>query len=367
MGSEHIETIIIGAGQAGLSSAYHLTKRGREVLVLDALDRVGDNWRRHYDSLRLYSPGRIDGLPGMSFPGPATSFPTKDEIADFLEEYVERHQLTVRGGVWVRRLTRTGDRFVLETSNGTMTADNVIVATGTFGRPRVPEFAEGLDASIVQLHSSEYKNPSQLQPGPVLVVGAAHSGADLALEIAQAGHPTILSGRSTGELPLDIEGGLFQALSPLVSFVWRRVLSISTPIGRKMQPELRAHGGPLLRVKEADLAEAGVERLEERTTAVSEGKPVLADGRVMDVTNVVWATGFQQNFSWIDLPVIGEDGWPLEDRGIVDVVPGLYFTGLAFQHSFASMLILGAGADAEHVVNHLVARVASDDRNRAAV
>ena len=358
MGSEHIETIIIGAGQAGLASAYHLKQRGREAVVLEALERTGDNWRRHYDSLKLYSHARLDGLPGTPFPGPATNYPVKDEVADFLEAYVAEHDLAVRHGVWVRRLAHDGERYVLETSDGLLTADNVIVATGTFGKPKVPAFAADLDPSIVQMHSSEYKNPSQLQPGPVLVVGASHSGADIALEVAQAGHDTILSGRNTGQLPFDIEGGFFQTLTPVISFVWRKVLSLKTPIGRRMQ--LRNHGGPLLRVKEPDLLAAGVDWSQERTERVSaDGRPVLADGREVDVANVIWATGFKQNFSWIDLPVIGEDGWPLETRGIVETQPGLYFAGLAFQFAFSSMLILGAGQDAEFVVKHLDARMST--------
>lgn len=357
MNVEKIETVVIGAGQAGLATGYHLARRGREFVILDANARVGDNWRCHWDTLRLFSPARTEGLPGMRFPAPSMSYPTKDEMAEFLESYATRFDLPVRTGVRVSGVAREGDGYVVRTGGSSLLCDNVVIASGTFGRtPYVPAFASELDPRIRQLHSSEYKNPAQLEPGGVLVVGASHSGGDIAFEVASAGHPTVLSGAIHGELPFDIDGKAARVLFPVLFFLAQHVLTLRTPIGRKMRPKIRAHGGPLIRVKRVHLTAAGAELAEARTTGVSDGRPVLADGRVLDVTNVVWSTGFRQDFSWIDLPVTGGDGWPHERRGVVDASPGLYFTGLAFQYSFSSMLIGGVGRDAEHVVRHLTAR-----------
>jgi putative flavoprotein involved in K+ transport len=353
--TERVETAIVGAGQAGLATGYHLAKRDRPFLILDEQGRVGDNWRRHYDSLRLYSPARLDGLPGMPFPAAATVFPTKDQMADYLEEYQSAFGLPVRGGTTVGRVSRNGGGYVVDCGDLRVEAENVVVATGTFGRPYKPEFAADLDPEIVQLHSSEYRNRSQLRDGQVLVVGAAHSGADIAIDVAGT-HRTTLCGRDTGQLPFDIEG------KPALTVGWRvmsvlasRVLTLRTPIGRKMRPEIRGHGGPLLRFKRADLEAAGVERTTARVAGMRDGKPELDDGTVLDVENVIWCTGFKQRFDWIDLPVIGQDGWPEEERGVVESAPGLYFTGLAFQYAFSSMLILGAGRDAEYVAKHIAA------------
>jgi len=355
--TEHVETVVVGAGQAGLAAGYHLAHRRREFVILDAGRRVGDNWRCHWDSLRLYSPAYTATLPGMRLPAPRMSFPSKDEMADFLETYAARFALPVRTGVRVRRVSRQGDRYTVTTDTGTLTCDNVVVASGTFGRtPYVPDFAPSLAPGIAQMHSSAYKNPSQLVPGGVLVVGASHSGGDIAFEAASAGHPTVLSGR-THQVPFDIEGRAAGAIFPVLLFLARHVMTVRTPLGRKMRPQVRAHGGPLIRHRRADLEGAGVDMASERTVGVTaEGLPVLDGGRVLDVANVVWCTGFRQDFSWIDLPVTGDDGWPRERRGVVESAPGLYFTGLAFQYAFASTLVAGAGRDAEHVVRHLVAR-----------
>jgi putative flavoprotein involved in K+ transport len=354
--TERVETAIVGAGQAGLSIGYHLAKRDRPFLVLDEQVRVGDNWRRHYDSLRLYTPARLDGLPGMPFPASATTFPTKDQMADYLEEYASAFGLPVRGGTRVKLVSRNGGDYVVDCGDRCFEAKNVVVATGTFGRSYTPEFATQLDPEIVQLHSSEYQNPSQLREGPVLVVGASHSGADVAIDVAD-GHRTILCGRETGEIPFDIEARPALAVGwRVMSFLARRVLTLRTPIGRKMRPEIRRHGGPLLRFKRADLDAAGVERTTARVAGVRDGRPELDDGTVLDVANVIWCTGFKQELSWIDPPVIGQDGWPEEKRGVVESAPGLYFTGLAFQYAFSSMLILGAGRDAEYVAKHIAAQ-----------
>ncbi|MEU6876759.1 NAD(P)-binding domain-containing protein [Streptomyces sp. NPDC046712] len=351
---EHIETVVIGAGQAGLATGYHLAGRGLPFVVLDGNDRIGDNWRCHWDSLRLFSPARVASLPGMRFPAPPMSFPTKDEMADFLETYAATFGLPVRNGQRVQRVGREDGRYVVETDTTAYVCDNVVVASGTFGRtPYIPAFADALDPRITQLHSSAYKNPAQLRPGGVLVVGASHSGGDVAYEVGSAGHPTVLSGPIHGEIPFDIEGGPAHVIFPALWFLAQHLLTLRTPIGRKIRPEVRAHGGPLIRIKRADLSRAGVEMVPERTAGVRDGLPVLDGGRVLDVANVVWCTGFRQDFSWIDIPVTDDDGWPLEERGVVPSSPGLYFVGLAFQYAFASMLIGGAGRDAEYVVRHL--------------
>jgi len=356
MDTERHDTVIIGAGQAGLCVGYHLARRGREFVILDGNPRVGDNWRSHWDSLRLYSPARYDGLPGMRFPAPGWSFPGKDQVADYLAAYAEHFHLPVRGSTRVERLSRNGDGYRITTGGGELLAANVVVATGTFGRgPNIPPFARRLSPLIRQLHSSEYQRPGQLQDGPVLVVGASHSGADLAHEAALAGHPTVLCGRSTGQIPVRLEARTTRAILPVLWQLANHVLTMRTPLGRKLRPEIRSHGGPLLRIRSGDLAAAGVERVTERMTGVRDGLPELAGGRVLEVTNVIWCTGFQQDFSWIDLPVLGADGWPEEQGGAVTAAPGLYFAGLAFQRAFASMLVGGAGHDADLVARHLAA------------
>lgn len=358
-----IETVVIGAGQAGLSASYHLTRRGREHVVLDAGARVGDSWRSHWDSLRLYSPARADGLPGMRFPVPAASYPTKDQMADFLETYATRFDLPVRHGVRVEALDRVRDTYIVSTSAGVIEAENVIIATGTFGRtPYVPEFAADLDPAILQLHSNRYQRPDQLRPGPVLVVGASHSGGDIAYEVGPT-HQTVLCGHIHGEVPFDINSPAKHVLFPVLLFLAKHVLTMRLPVGPKMRAEIRNHGGPLIRVRRRDLARAGVELADARMVGVGDGRPLLDDGRVLDVANVVWCTGFRQAFEWIKLPVIGEDGWPLERRGVVESSPGLYFTGLAFQYAFSSMLVGGADRDAAYVVRHLDARARSSARD----
>jgi putative flavoprotein involved in K+ transport len=358
MASERVETVIVGGGQAGLAAGYHLKRLGREAVILDAGARVGDSWRTRWDSLRLYSPARNDGLPGMPFPAPATSYPTTREMGDYLEAYAQRFELDVRSETAVGRLLRDGDRYIVEAGATTIEAEGVVVATGTFQRPVVPDFASQLDPRIRQLHSYEYRSLDQLQQGAVLVVGAAHSGADIAFEAASA-HPTILSGRHTGQIPASIETRRGRLVFQLLLLLSRRVLTMDTPIGRKMQVKVRAHGGPLLRVRSRDLRAAGVERVLERTVGVEEGRPKLADGRVLDVANVVWCTGFRPDYGWIGFPFeIGEDGYPVQVHG-VSSSPGLYFVGLPFLHSFSSTLVAGAGRDAERVARAIASRMAT--------
>jgi putative flavoprotein involved in K+ transport len=357
MGHERYDTIIVGGGQAGLSVGYHLKEHGHSFVILDASERVGDSWRARWDSLRLYSPAFRDGLPGMPFPAPRTAYPTKDEMGDYLEAYAARFELPVASGTAVEALAKEGSGFVATTGRGRYEADNVVVAAGAFQRPYTPAFAAELDPAITQLHSGDYRNLSQLQDGPVLVVGASHSGSDIAHEAASS-HDVILSGRDTGQIPVPVESRRGRIGFRILVFVGTHVLTVDTPMGRKMRPHVRHGGGPLLRYRRKELRAAGVERVPARTVGTEGGLPVLDDGRVVDVRNVVWCTGFRPDFSWIRCPFeLGEDGFPVQYRG-ASPSPGLYFAGLPFLHSFASMLVAGSARDAKRIARHILSRQA---------
>ncbi len=352
---ERVQTVIVGGGQAGLVVAYYLARRGLPFVILEANERVGETWRNRWDSLRLFTPARYDGLAGMPFPAKADSFPTKNDVADYLEAYATRFDLPVRTGVRVDGLSRNDGRFVVAANDLRFESEHVVVAMANFQRPRVPTFAHELDPGIVQLHSTGYRNPSQLQEGGVLIVGAGNSGSEIALEVAR-GHPTWMSGKETGHVPFRIEGVVARLLLlRMVRFVGHHVLSVKTPIGRKVRPKLLHQADPLIRVKPKDLLAAGIERVP-KVVGVRDGLPVLEDERVLDVANVVWCTGFHPGFSWIDLPVFGEDGEPMHERGVVASEPGLYFVGLHFLSAMTSSVITGVVRDAEYIAKHIASR-----------
>jgi len=350
-GAERVDTVIIGGGQAGLATGRELARRGGSFVILDASERIGDAWRTRWDSLRLFTPAKYDGLPGWRFPAPGWSFPTKDEMADYLEAYAARFELPVRTGVRVDRLSRDGERFVVTAGPRRFEADQVVVASGAHRQPRVPGFASGLDPRIVQLHSSEYRAPSQLREGGVLVVGAGNSGAEIARELART-RSTLLAGKPVGEIPVRHGSRAARLVLPVIRFIGQHVLTVRTPMGRKAGPKLAFGATPLIRVKSKDLAAAGVERVP-RVVGVQDGLPVLEDGRVLEVTSVVWATGFSQDYSWIDLPAFGEDGRPAHERGVAASMPGLYFVGLLFQYSVTSDVLPGVGRDAKRIAKHI--------------
>jgi putative flavoprotein involved in K+ transport len=278
--------------------------------------------------------------------------PTKDQVADHLESYARRFDLPVRSGVRAEAVTREGDRYVVTTGDGRLGAVNVVVASGAHREPRRPAFAQELDPTIVQLHSSEYRNPTQLREGGVLVVGASNSGGDISLEVVGE-HPTWLSGPARGNLPFDIDRPFARTVAgPVIVFLGRHVLTLRTPIGRRARDRFATEGGPLIRVKPRQIMDAGIRRVP-RTVGARDGAPVLEDGRILHVTNVIWRTGFRQDLSWIDLPIFGEDGAPMHDRGVVTSEPGLYFVGLPFQSAAASDVLPGVGRDAAYVVKQL--------------
>jgi putative flavoprotein involved in K+ transport len=260
----------------------------------------------------------------------------------------------VQTGVEVDSLTKTNGRFLVSAGAESFEADNVIVSTGAHHTPKMPAFATELDPRIVQLHSSAYRNPSQLQEGDVLLVGAGNSGAELAIELIRT-HRVLLSGPRLSELP--VKHGTFPSRLGfrVFRFLGHRVVKKSTRLGRKLGAKLLMEADPLIRTKSKELEAAGVERVP-RVTGIRDGRPLLEDGRVLDVANVVWCTGFRTDFGWIDLPVFDDDGNPRHERGVVESEPGLYFLGLVFLYAFSSDVLPDRGRDASYVAKHIVSR-----------
>jgi putative flavoprotein involved in K+ transport len=253
----------------------------------------------------------------------------------------------------LRRSDDGGPGYVVRVGDRRFVAEQVVVATGAHDQPRVPAFAAELAPTIRQLHSSDYRNPGQLQDGAVLVVGASNSGAEIALDVAGR-HRTWLVGRDVGEIPIDTDGRLAPLIDFFLIFAFEHILTLGNPIGRRAAAG-RGHGEPVERAKAAKQRAAGVERAHARVVGVRDGMPLLGDGRTVPVANVIWATGYRPEFGWIRLPILDHDGWPIHRRGAVTSAPGLYVLGLPFLWSASSALIGGVGRDARHVVGMIAA------------
>ena len=354
MSREQFETIVIGGGQAGLTAGYYLARGGLPFVILDANERVGDAWRNRWDSLRLFTPAHFSRLPGKRLDMPNWAFATKDEMADYLESYAAQFGLPVRNGVEIDRLERVDGRFVASAGDEIYEAENVIVATGAHNIPKTPAFAAELDPRIVQLHSSAYSNPSQLQEGDVLLVGAGNSGAELAVELRRSNR-VFLAGPKIGEIPVPHGTRRFRPGFRAFRFLGHRVLKRSNRLGLKLGLKVISEPDPLIRTRSKDLAAAGIERVS-RVAGIVDGRPALEDGQVLEAANVIWCTGYRTDFSWIDLPIFDEAGEPRHARGVVESVPGLYFLGLIFLYSVSSDALPSRGRDAAHVVKDIASR-----------
>jgi putative flavoprotein involved in K+ transport len=347
------DTVVIGAGKSGLAAGYYLARTSRSFVMIDANERPGDTWRRRWDSLRLFSPAQWNGLPGLPFPAPAGTFPTKDEMADYLDVYARRFELPIEHGVRVTRVASDRGRFVVECTDRSLVCSNLVVATGYSADARVPDFAKRLGAKIRQLHSSAYRRPSDVPGASVLVVGFGTSGAEIAMELAAAGRNVRIAGYPTFHIPnlvLKLPGNLW----------WRfihNVLTIDTPIGRRAAPKFKAGGAPLIRVDRAQVIASGVEHVS-RVSGTMMGAPQLDDGRILDVSDIVWCTGFRPDYGFLDLPALRLDakGWPIAPYGVAERIPGLYFLGVPFQVGLTSLLVGGAERDAGLVVRHIEQR-----------
>ena len=348
MKKEHFNSVIIGAGQAGLASAYYLRKINDDFIVLDEGNQVGDSWRQRWDSLKLFTPSQHDGLPGFPFPAKRGSLPTKEEVADYLLNYVEKFTLPVQSDTKALELFKTSDGYEIVSSKGKVYAKNVIVATGTNPIAYIPAFASDLDKNIIQIHSSEYKNPQLFPASDTLVVGAGTSGVEIAIELSES-RPTMLSGKATPHVP----DFILRYFGRLYWWFAHNIVTTRTPVGRKARPIIINSGAPLISVSMKNVNEAKVEHLP-RLKGVEQGLPLLDDGRILPITSIVWATGYKPEFSWIKFDVTDKNGWPKTYRGISEKSKGLYFVGMIFQFGLTSGLIGGVGRDAAFVVKHLL-------------
>lgn len=344
------DTIVIGGSQAGLAMGYFLQQQGRDFLIVDAGARVGDAWRNRYECLRLFTPAKFSSLPGLSFPGDPYRMPVKDEMADYLENYAAHFNLPIRLNTRVDHLHQEGSHYCIDAGNLRLHAANVVVATGGFQTPKVPDFADELDPSIHQLHSSQYRNAETLPPGEVLVVGVGNSGGEIALDLARS-RRVWLAGEPPGLLP-ELP---HPRLAVLLFFVLHTLAVNSHPLGRRIQAKFMGKGTPLEGTTEEDFEKAGIHRLG-RVVSTQSSKPLFADKSVLDVPNIIWATGYGRNFSWIDLPVFNSAGEPIHQRGLVPQAPGLYFLGLPFQYAVSSALIGGIGRDAKFLSRQIASR-----------
>lgn len=341
-----LDVIVIGAGQAGLATAYHLRRRGLRFLVVEAGPELGGSWRSRWDSLRLFTPAQYDGLPGMPFPAADDTHPTKDEVAEYLAAYAARFELPVLLDARVEQLQRADGRYVVRTSQGTLTAHQVVVATGPFQTPVVPQLSAGLGPDVLQVHSSSYRNPDQVPSGQVVVVGAGNSGRQIALELA-ATHPVTLAvGTASSQLP--------QRLLGRDLFWWLTRLGIITKTAdSRLARRLRAKGDLVIGTPLRQLRAAGVS-VRPRVRATASDEVLFADGSVLRPASVVWATGFGPDYSWIDVPGVISDGQVVHDRGRTNA-PGLFFIGLPWQHTRGSALLGFVQHDAEWLASHLAA------------
>ena len=339
------DVVVVGGGQAGLAIGYFLAKQGRDFTILEAAGEPAASWRERWDSLKLFTPARYDGLPGLAFPGDPDRYPSRDEVAEYLADYATRFDLPVELGSRVRRIRKTGETYVVELDGRTYEAEQVVVATGPFQVPFIPAIADDLDEGVVQLHSAAYRSPESIPDGRVLVVGGGNTGFQIADELA-ASHDVHLSiGSRQTPLPQRILGrDLFRYLDAM-GLIRKTTAS---RIGRRMQGR-----DTLIGSTPRGLRRRGAQ-IHGRAVAASGQTVSFSDDTTLHVQGVVWATGFRVDHSWLDVPVFDEGGRVEHRRGVTES-PGLYFLGLSWQHTRGSALLGWVKDDAQYLAQKIEA------------
>ncbi|MCX4984423.1 NAD(P)/FAD-dependent oxidoreductase [Streptomyces sp. NBC_00572] len=330
-----VPVAVVGAGQSGLAAAYHLRQAGVRCVLLDAGSEVGETWERRWDSLRLFTSAQFSGLPGLPFPGDAGHYPGKDEVVAYLRDYAERFDLPVLTGHRVLSVRGDGDGYLLSTTHGECRAEQIVIATGAFGVPRLPEFAAGLSPDVPTLHTSAYEGPAQVAPGTVVVVGDGNSGRQIAAELSTT-HSVVLSCGEAVSPPLP------QTVVGRDMFWWMSVLGVMRLPVNMQAPD------PVVGDRVPELVAAGGIRTVGRITAAEGAELLVADGERVKPSTVIWATGYATDWSWLDPEMLDDAGQPRHTEGI-GALPGSYYLGLYRMRTRGSALIGFVGRDAEHV------------------
>ena len=340
-----LDVLVIGGGQAGLVMGFHLAQRGQRFKIVDSGADVGQTWRLRWDSLKLFTAAQYNNLPGMEFPASHDSYPGKDDVADFLEAYATKFELPVALNTRVTSLRHT-DLYEIETDQGRIQAHNVVIATGPFQVPFIPPMAKDIDADVFQIHSIDYRRPDSIPSGKVLVVGAANTGCQIALELSATHDVEISAGQHLPTIPQ----------RPLGRDIWwwaTRVgltkVTFGSRLGKKLSTRDQVIGGG-----ERELKRNGV--VVRRRLAEVDGRSVgFADGTSSEYEAVLWATGFRTDHSWIDVQQAKDKRGQIQHERGVTVAPGLYVLGLTWQHTRTSALLGWVTNDAEYLAEHIVA------------
>jgi putative flavoprotein involved in K+ transport len=343
------DVVVVGGSQAGLAIGYHLAQRGVRFVILDAGPEVGHVWRSRWDSLTLFTPSQYSGLPGMAFPSLNDTYPSKDDVASYLQTYASAFDLPVRLNAKVTSLTKGADgEYLVTTADGEFTASQVVVATGPFQVPFVPPIADELDETVTQIHSADYRNHSQLPEGHVLVVGGGNSGFQIAEELTATKKVDLSVGKRVPSLPQRLLGkDLFWWLSG-IGFI---KISTDSRLGRRM-----AKRDVLIGSSPRGLRQSGVTMRKRLARAVGR-RAVFDDGSEQEIDAIVWATGYRSDFAWIDIPTIKDaSGGIVHRRGVTDA-PGVFFVGLTWQHTRGSALIGFVSEDAAFIANRIESRI----------
>ncbi len=340
------DVVVVGGGQAGLAMGYFLAQQECEFTILDAAVEPAAAWRQRWDSLRLFTSARYSALPGLAFPGDQDRYPTRDEVAGYLTDYPTRFGLPVELDSRVQAVRRLDDGYLVELTNRSYEAEQVVVATGPFQAPRVPPIGERLASGVTQLHSTAYRSPGALPAGRVLVVGGGNTGFQIAEELSSSHEVHLAIGSRQTPLPQRVLGrDLFWYLEG--TGLMRK--SRDSRFGRRMMGRDTLIGSSPRRLRR----ERGV-TLHRRAVDADGSRVRFADGSALDVNTVIWATGFGADLSWVDVPVFDDMGNLVHTRGLTES-PGLYFLGLSWQHTRGSALLGWVKEDAEYLARQISA------------